>query len=202
MGCHSLLQGIFATQGLNPGHLHCRQVLLPSERPGKLSNGVNFPQNVFYRPHPTPPPSNPAFDNSRHVCLIFFYLDCSPVLCLSYLFSFGCSGSLLLRGLSSLVAVYRLLIAAASLDSAYRLSFPTHMGSSQTRDRTWIFCIGRQIIYHGATREAPLCLSWAWCFWRVLIGYFVEWFSKSLGQCVVYQISPLSLHHFPFKINK
>ena len=27
MGCHSLLQGISLTQGLNPGLLHCRQVL-------------------------------------------------------------------------------------------------------------------------------------------------------------------------------
>ena len=26
-GCHSLLQGIFPTQGLNPGLLHCRQIL-------------------------------------------------------------------------------------------------------------------------------------------------------------------------------
>ena len=27
MGCHSLLQGIFPTQGLNLGLLHCRQIL-------------------------------------------------------------------------------------------------------------------------------------------------------------------------------
>ena len=27
MGCHLLLQGIFLTQGLNPGLLHCRQIL-------------------------------------------------------------------------------------------------------------------------------------------------------------------------------
>ena len=27
MGCRSLLQGIFLTQGLNPGLLHCRQIL-------------------------------------------------------------------------------------------------------------------------------------------------------------------------------
>ena len=27
VGCHSLLQGIFPTQGSNPGLLHCRQVL-------------------------------------------------------------------------------------------------------------------------------------------------------------------------------
>ena len=27
MGCHSLLQGIFPTKGLNPGLPHCRQIL-------------------------------------------------------------------------------------------------------------------------------------------------------------------------------
>ena len=34
VGCHSLLQGIFLTQGSNLGLLHCRQIL-PSEPPGK-----------------------------------------------------------------------------------------------------------------------------------------------------------------------
>ena len=29
VGCHALLQGIFSTQGLNPGLLHCRQILYP-----------------------------------------------------------------------------------------------------------------------------------------------------------------------------
>ena len=28
VGCHALLQGIFPTQGSNPGLLHCRQILL------------------------------------------------------------------------------------------------------------------------------------------------------------------------------
>ena len=27
MDCHALLQGIFPTQGSNPGLLHCRQIL-------------------------------------------------------------------------------------------------------------------------------------------------------------------------------
>ena len=27
VGCHSLVQGIFPTQGSNPGLLHCRQIL-------------------------------------------------------------------------------------------------------------------------------------------------------------------------------
>ena len=35
MGCHFLLQGIFPTQGSNPGLPHCRQTLLTSEPPGK-----------------------------------------------------------------------------------------------------------------------------------------------------------------------
>ena len=33
VGCHFLLQGIFPTQGLNPGLPHCRQTFLPSEPP-------------------------------------------------------------------------------------------------------------------------------------------------------------------------
>ena len=40
MGCHSLLQGIFLTQGSNLGLLHCRQNPLQSEPPGKPSLGV------------------------------------------------------------------------------------------------------------------------------------------------------------------
>ena len=38
VGCHALLQGIFPTQGLNPGLSHCRQTL-PSEPPGKTKDG-------------------------------------------------------------------------------------------------------------------------------------------------------------------
>ena len=30
-----------------------------------------------------------------------------------------------------------------------------HVGSSWTRDQTLVFCIGRQILYHRATSEAP-----------------------------------------------
>ena len=35
MGSHSFLQGIFLTQGLNPGLLHWQADSLPSELPGK-----------------------------------------------------------------------------------------------------------------------------------------------------------------------
>ena len=49
VGCHALLQGIFPTQGLNPGLLHCRQTLW-SEPPGKspeLWDVVLILGNVF-----------------------------------------------------------------------------------------------------------------------------------------------------------
>ena len=36
VGCHFLLQGIFLTQGLNPGLLHCRQTLYPLSHQGSL----------------------------------------------------------------------------------------------------------------------------------------------------------------------
>ena len=34
VGCHVLLQGIFPTQGSNPGLLHCRQTLYPLSHQG------------------------------------------------------------------------------------------------------------------------------------------------------------------------
>jgi len=36
MGCHALLQGIFPTQGLNTGLLHCRQILYCLSHQGSL----------------------------------------------------------------------------------------------------------------------------------------------------------------------
>ena len=38
VGCHFLLQGIFPTQGLNPGLLHCRQTLYHLSHQGSLVN--------------------------------------------------------------------------------------------------------------------------------------------------------------------
>ena len=38
VGCYCLLQGIFPTQGSNPGLLHCRQILYHLSYPGKSSN--------------------------------------------------------------------------------------------------------------------------------------------------------------------
>ena len=41
VGYHSLLQGIFLTEGSNLGLLHCRQRSLSSEAPGKLQKEGN-----------------------------------------------------------------------------------------------------------------------------------------------------------------
>ena len=45
VGCHFLLQGIFPTQGSNPGLPHCRQMLLTSELPGKQ---LTPPKDVLF----------------------------------------------------------------------------------------------------------------------------------------------------------
>ena len=39
-------------------------------------------------------------------------------------------------------------------------SLPWHMGSSQIRDQICVSCIGRQILYHWATKEA--CFNSIW----------------------------------------
>ena len=76
-----------------------------------------------------------------------------------------------------LVAVYRLLIAVASLIAEHGLYSlralvvaacglsswgaqavaPQYVGSSQTRDRTRVSCIGRQILNPWTTREVLYC---------------------------------------------
>ena len=51
VGSHSLLQGIFPTQGWNPGLPHCRQILLPAEPQGKPKNtgvgSLSLLQQIF-----------------------------------------------------------------------------------------------------------------------------------------------------------
>ena len=49
VGCHSLLQGIFLTQGLNPGLLHCRRIFYHLSHQGSLGGigtRFNFPPDA------------------------------------------------------------------------------------------------------------------------------------------------------------
>ena len=57
VGCHDLLQGIFLTQGLNPGLLHCRQTLYhPSHQ------GSPFIALIAYNIYFTNPSIHPLFE--------------------------------------------------------------------------------------------------------------------------------------------
>ena len=48
MGCHFLLQEIFQTQGLNPGSLHCRQMLYcPSHQESPLSQTGSLSLDLY-----------------------------------------------------------------------------------------------------------------------------------------------------------
>ena len=67
---------------------------------------------------------------------------------------------------------------------------PRHVGSSQTRARTRVPCIGRRILNHCATREAPVCLflilSCMSCLYileinPLLVSWFGNIFSHSVG---------------------
>ena len=57
---------------------------------------------------------------------------------------------------ASLVAEHRLQTRRLSKLWLTGLVAPWHVGSSQTRARTHVPCIGRQILNHCTTREAPI----------------------------------------------
>ena len=45
VGCHFLVQGIFPTRGLNPGLLHCRQILYPLSHQGRPNTSIS--KNIY-----------------------------------------------------------------------------------------------------------------------------------------------------------
>ena len=67
---------------------------------------------------------------------------------------------------ASLVAEHRLQTRRLSNCGSRGLVAPRHVGSSQTRARTRVPCIGRKILNRCATREAPKCN-----FKYTLLGY-------------------------------
>ena len=64
-----------------------------------------------------------------------------------------------------------------------------HVGSSWIRDWTYVPCSGRQILYHWATREAPIrafeCVSITNFLWIFLRSIWVNLISESQGQHLV-----------------
>ena len=74
------------------------------------------------------------------------------------------------------VVVAHGLKSAGSVVVAHGLSCSAHVGSSRTRARTHVPCIGRRILNHCATREVPRHYLWVYwqvfrtvCFWGLLI---------------------------------
>ena len=65
VGCHFLLQGIFLTQGSNPGLLHCRQIL------------YNLSHTFDYNPHI--PSFHPSGDH--HSTLSLKKKEGNPTIC-------------------------------------------------------------------------------------------------------------------------
>ena len=46
VGCHALLQGIFLTQGSNPGLPHCRQILYHLSHQGSPEENIIYPKRI------------------------------------------------------------------------------------------------------------------------------------------------------------
>ena len=62
LGCHDLLEGIFPTQGLNPGLLHCRGIVYHLSHQGSPSilEWVAYPFSRGEIPHSGIEPGSPA----------------------------------------------------------------------------------------------------------------------------------------------
>ena len=95
--------------------------------------------------------------------LILFIFGCvgPSLLCMGFLQS---SGGFSCCGAQALGVRAQQLWHAGSRGQAQQLwrtvlVSPQHVGSSRTRDRTCVPCIGRWILIHCATREVPIHLS-------------------------------------------
>ena len=66
VGCHFLLQGIFLTQGLSPGLLHCMQMLysLTYQFSGSVMSNSLRPHRLQHARLPCPSPTPRAYSNS------------------------------------------------------------------------------------------------------------------------------------------
>ena len=70
--CHFLFQGIFPTQGSNPGLPHCRQTLYPLSHQGSFaSTDSKLPIHPF--PNPSPPWHSSVYSLCLWVC--FYFID-------------------------------------------------------------------------------------------------------------------------------
>ena len=121
MGCLSLLQGTFPTQGLNPGLLHCKQILYHLSLQGSLQQGYCFERVVNTRLS-----SIPYF---REVCLIHALLQTVHLgiscLMVHSLCSNNCTQDVYFTVLSKTKGQYHLPLVDVSLN--HRIKFKLKM---------------------------------------------------------------------------
>ena len=216
VGCHSLLQGIFPTQGPNPGFPHCRQILYQlshqqsprilewvaypfssrSSRP-RNQTGVSCIAGRFFTSWATR--EDPILLNKKNNIWDFrvpvAYFPWTVFVVLPY--------KVHLVTVYLKIALYFVCVCADSQwcptlcdpmdwsppgSSVHGIlqarilewvAISSSRGSSRPRVWTGISCIGRQILSHWATREAPY-LYLQLCEWYSMQRIFLErlpWFS-------------------------
>ena len=85
MGSLSLLQGIFPTQGPNPGLLHCRQILYQLSHKGSPvsylggQNSTHDGFSLLSAPAATPHhPHHALYTDFIHVVMLYLFIVCLP----------------------------------------------------------------------------------------------------------------------------
>ena len=147
MSCHSLLQGIFLTQGLNPGLLHCKGILYylshcsPKWNEEKWSESHSIVSNSL-QPHGTYSPWKPPGQNTR-------------VGSFSLL-----QGIFPTQGSNPGLPHCRQILYQLRLKESPRIlewiAYPFFSGSSQTRNRTRVSCIAGRFFTNWAIEEDPV----------------------------------------------
>ena len=92
------------------------------------------------------------------VCMLFYGSLLLPSSFLSLWWTGSSLRWILLLWSRGCIVAHGLWSAQASVVVACGLVNPRHMGSSQTRCRTHIPCVGRRILNHWTTREVPVCV--------------------------------------------
>ena len=86
-------------------------------------------------------------------------------------------------GAQTSVGVARGLWSAGSAAMAHGPSCSAHVGSSQTRARTGVPCIGRQTLNHCATREALNLLAFKHVSFLLLVSGFQPLLLATVRRC-------------------